>query len=105
MPIEPVECAAKRIDAILGLAEPVSFAFVNVILVHLPALAKRLHHLLRLAAGDARIVRPLQAEKWGADLRGMPERGALAEGLGVVRGVAEFAHEVLAQISTSGVAH
>jgi hypothetical protein len=39
VPVEPVERAAERIDAVLGDAESVAFALVHVVLVLLAAVA------------------------------------------------------------------
>src|SRR5439155_26191783 len=58
-----------------------------------------------LGARHARIILPLQDEKWGADLGCMCQRRALAIELRVLRRISELAKEVIAEVTARRLRH
>src|SRR6266540_3755972 len=103
--VEPLARAPDRVDHVLAGAEAVALAFVHVVLVHLARRAQRGHDLLRLRQRNARVVLPLEHQKRRLDLRDVRERRAVPIAVGVARGIAELAHQVLAQVAARRVVH
>src|SRR2546426_2552664 len=103
--VEPLARAPDRVDHVLARAEAVSLALVHVVLVHLSSGAQRGHDLVRLGQRYARVVLALEHEERRFDLRNVRERRTIAVALRVLRGVAELADQVLAQVAARRVVH